>query len=203
MAEDITHHEEDITHHEEDIDDVLASLGVRDEVRQDVARYFRDHLWDREAVLAASRPFEGVFGVIRWFQLQPWTHVALNTGGPHRMREDTLESLNTIGAAYRVRFDHHLLFTADVSADVPPRSMPWKARAPGASGGRGRGQRTREPASDGGEADPDGEILFLHADTIFRSQRDHQDRIPATVPAGRAGARTRSCRGGSGFVGTG
>ena len=35
------------------------------------------------------------------------------------MREDTLESLNTIGAAYRVRFDHQLLFTADVGADVP------------------------------------------------------------------------------------
>ena len=178
VAEDITHHEEDITHHEEDIDDVLASLGVRDEVRQDVARYFRDHLWDREAVLAASRPFEGVFGVIRWFQLQPWTHVALNTGRPHHMREDTLESLNTIGAAYRVRFDHHLLFTADVGADVPSSKVDAMEEL------EHRGLRVaavvdNEPENLRAMAanDPDGEILFLHADTIFRSQRDHQDRM--------------------------
>ena len=41
-------------------------------------------------------------GVIRWFQLQPRTRVALNTGRPESMRELTLGSLNALGALFRV-----------------------------------------------------------------------------------------------------
>ena len=131
-------------------------------------------------MLAASRPYEGVFGVIRWFQLQPRTHVALNTGRAHHMREDTLESLNTIGAAYRVRFD--------------PSSCSWRTRASDVPSCKvaaideleRRGLRVvavvdNEPENLRAMAatDPTGEILFLHADTIFRSQRLHQDRLVA------------------------
>jgi phosphoglycolate phosphatase-like HAD superfamily hydrolase len=64
---------DDITHHEDDIDHVLGSLAAPSDVRRDVAEFYRAHLWDREAILAASRPYEGVFGVIRWFQLQTRT----------------------------------------------------------------------------------------------------------------------------------
>ena len=102
---------DDIKHHEDDIDQLLESLEVQSADRREVAEFYRTHLWDREAILAASKPYEGVFGVIRWFQLQEHTHVALNTGRSHHRREDTLESLNTIGAAYRVRFEPQLLFT--------------------------------------------------------------------------------------------
>ncbi len=171
---------DDITHHEDDVDDVLRTLNVGDELRHDVARFFREHLWDREAVLAASRPFEGVFGVIRWFQLQPRTHVVLNTGRSHGMREDTLETLNTIGAAHRVRFDPALLFTAEEGADVA------SSKAEAIEQIQGHGVRVvavvdNEPENLRAMAanDPGREILFLHADTIFRSQRDHHDRMVA------------------------
>lgn len=168
---------DDITHHEDDIDQLLGSLAAPSDVRGDVAGFYRAHLWDREAVLAASRPYEGVFGVIRWFQLQPRTHVALNTGRAHHMRLDTLESLNTIGAAYRVRFEPELLFTADEGGDIPSRKVAAIDEL------RRRGLRVvavvdNEPENLRAMAasDPTGEILFLHADTIFRSQRLHQDR---------------------------
>jgi hypothetical protein len=171
---------DDITHHEDDIDHVLGSLAAPSDVRGDVAEFYRAHLWDREAVLAASRPYEGVFGVIRWLQLQTRTHVALNTGRAHHMREDTLESLNTIGAAYRVRFEPQLLFTADEGGDVPSHkvaALDELAR----NGLRVIAVVDNEPENlrAMAAADPTGEILFLHADTIFKSQRLHQDRLVA------------------------
>lgn len=171
---------DDITHHEDDIDQVLGSLAAPADVRRDVAGFYRAHLWDREAVLAASRPYEGVFGVIRWFQLQPRTHVVLNTGRAHHMREDTLESLNTIGAAYRVRFESQLLFTADEGGDVPSSKVAAIDEL------ERRGLRVMAVVDNEPEnlramaaADPTGDILFLHADTIFKSQRLHQDRLIA------------------------
>ena len=155
-------------------------------------RRCRTHLWDREAILASSRPFEGVFGVIRWFQLQPRTHIALNTGRSHRFRGQTLESLNTIGAAYRVRITRTCSSPLIRGADVPAckvvaieqierRWMP---------GRRGRGQRAGEPSSHGGSSDPTGETLYLHADTIFRSRRLHPD--PLVVRKRLSPSRVRS-----------
>ncbi len=169
---------DDIAHHEEDIERVLASLDVPSDLRPDVVAFYRAHLWDRDAVLAASRPFEGVFGVIRWFQIQPHTRVVLNTGRPDRMREDTLESLNAIGATYRVRFAPGLLLTATDDRDVPAA----KVAAMGELSRRGlrivavidnEPENLRAMAA----ADPAGEILFLHADTIFASQRLHHERM--------------------------
>ncbi len=169
---------DDITHHEDDVDRLLASLAVPSAARRDVAMFARTHLWDREAILASSRPFEGVFGVIRWFQLQPRTHIALNTGRSHRLRDQTLASLNTIGAAYRVRFDQDMLFTADPGADVPASKVTALGQL------RDRAFRVvavvdNEPENLRAMAmnDPTGEILYLHADTIFRSRRIHPDPL--------------------------
>jgi phosphoglycolate phosphatase-like HAD superfamily hydrolase len=168
----------DITHHEDDIEQILESLDVASEVRGDVAGFYRSHLWERDAVLAASRPFEGVFGVIRWFQLQPRTRVALLTGRRHALREQTLQSLNTIGSAFRVRFDPALLFTTDEGCDVPSSKVAAVEEL------ERRGFRVvavvdNEPENLRAMAadDDTGEILFLHADTIFRSQRSHHDRV--------------------------
>ena len=169
---------DDITHHEDDVDRLLASLAVPSAARRDVAMFARTHLWDREAILASSRPFEGVFGVIRWFQLQPRTHIALNTGRSHRLRDQTLASLNTIGAAYRVRFDQDMLFTADPGADVPASKVTALGQL------RDRAFRVvavvdNEPENLRAMAmnDPAGQILYLHADTIFRSRRIHPDPL--------------------------
>jgi hypothetical protein len=168
---------DDIRHHEDDVEAVVTSLGVPDDLRRDLIDFYVDHLWDREALLQASRPFAGVFGVIRWFALRPGTRVALNTGRPERMRADTLESLNTVGAAYRVRFDPEHLLMAEDGVDVPI------AKIAGLRELRERGMRViavidNEPENLRAMAatDPEGEILFLHADTISESQRHPHDR---------------------------
>lgn len=169
---------DEITHHEDDIERVLESLAVDPAVRSDITHHYRTHLWDHAATLASSKPYEGVFGVIRWFQLQPRTHVALNTGRAHDLRDVTLESLNTIGAAYRVRFEPELLLTADRTTDVPSSKVAAIGEL------RCRGLRVVAVVDNEPEnlramarADAHEEILFLHAETIFKSQRLLQDRV--------------------------
>jgi phosphoglycolate phosphatase-like HAD superfamily hydrolase len=171
---------DDIKHHEDDVERVLESLAVPPAARPGIVEFYRTHLWDRGAILAASKPYEGVFGVIRWFQLQPRTHVALNTGRGHHLRDDTLESLNTVGAAYRVWFEPELLFTADGTTDIPSNKVSAIDEL------TGRGMRVvavidNEPDNLRAMAlaDVQEEILFLHADTIFRSQRLDHDRSVA------------------------
>ncbi|MEX1263155.1 MAG: HAD family hydrolase [Actinomycetota bacterium] len=73
---------DDIEVSENQIDELLERLDVLEGDRNDVASFYREHLWDEGGVLAASAPYRGVLGVIRWFQIQPGTHVALNTGRP-------------------------------------------------------------------------------------------------------------------------
>ena len=72
-------------------------------------RWYLEQRWRSEAVLAAHRPYQGVLDVIRWFQIQPDTSVALNTGRPEHLREETLQSLNALGEEYRVEFSSELL----------------------------------------------------------------------------------------------
>ncbi len=105
--------------------------------------WYAKHLWSPEAILAAIRPYQGVLGVIRWFQLQPSTCVALNTGRPEEVRDLTLQFLNALGKAYRVTFRSDLLcmtVTRHTVADTPTLAE-----------GRGRdgtpaGDLTRQPA---------------------------------------------------------
>jgi len=168
----------DVERHEDEIDGILEDLDVDPGIRGDVAAFYRAELWRREAVLAASRPFEGVLGVIRWFQLQPRTHVALNTGRPERLREDTLESLNTVAAAFRVRFPVSLLLMAREAAPVPDSKVAG-LRTLQARGMRVLAVVDNEPENLRAMATSDigGEILFLHADTISSSQRRHDDAV--------------------------
>lgn len=73
---------DDIVEHETQVDLFLERSGLPRIVRDDVAAYCRAHLWEPESFLAAHQPYRGVMSVIRWFQLQPDTVVALNTGRP-------------------------------------------------------------------------------------------------------------------------
>jgi phosphoglycolate phosphatase-like HAD superfamily hydrolase len=169
---------DDITVSENHIETLLELLGVPGEQRGDVAAFYRRHLWDEDGVVAASAPYRGVLGVIRWFQIQPGTRVALNTGRPESMRRTTLDSLNTIGEAARVRFEPELLFMRGERVPTP------QAKAAALDEIRAQGLRVvavvdNEPenlavmaASRG-----DDDILFLHADTIFESQRQQGDRL--------------------------
>ena len=164
---------EDVTVSENDVGALLEHLGVPVDQRDDVAAFYLLHLWDDDGVIAASAPYRGVLGVIRWFQLQPGTHVVLNTGRPESMRRVTLDSLNAVGEAVRVRFEPELLFMrGDETASV----AGTKARV--LDEVRALGLRVvavvdNEPENLAAMARGHGaeDILFLHADTIFESQR--------------------------------
>jgi hypothetical protein len=165
---------EDVRVHEDRIDEFLADLALPAPVRADVLAWYAQHLWSPEAILAANRPYQGVLGVIRWFQLQPATSVALNTGRPEEIRELTLQALNALGKAYRVTFRSDLLCMNPYGrgqrvADAKVASIRLLQE---------RGLRVvavvdNEPAAIQAmaTADQTHEILFLHADTIFESQR--------------------------------
>jgi hypothetical protein len=166
---------EDVTVHENRIDDFLQQRALSVETRRNVASWVSEQLWNPESVLVASRPYRGVLGVIRWFQLQRKTRVALNTGRPERLRSLTLDALNSIGRAHRVTFASDLLcmnphgWNRDV-ADSKVSGI----RKLQTQGMRIFAVVDNEPANIRAmaEADDSGEILFLHADTIFESQRE-------------------------------
>ncbi len=164
----------DVHVHENRIDEFLEDLALPAPVRADVLAWYAEHLWSPEAILAANQPYQGVLGVIRWFQLQPATCVALNTGRPEEIRDLTLQALNALGKAYRVRFRSDLLC-------MNPHG--WGSRVVDSKVAcirmlQERGLRVvavvdNEPAAIQAmaTADQTHEILFLHADTIFESQR--------------------------------
>ncbi len=164
---------EDVSVPENHVDVLLERLRVPEEWRDDVAAFYRRHLWDDDGVIAASAPYRGVLGVIRWFQIQPRTRVALNTGRPESMRRITLDSLNAVGDAARVRFEPELLFMRSEAA-----GSVSEAKVAVLDELRARGLHVvavvdNEPenlaamaAAQRGE-----DVLFLHADTIFESQR--------------------------------
>src|SRR6266511_2193371 len=165
---------EDVKVHEDRIDEFLTELALPAPVRADVLAWYAEHLWSPEAILAANRPYRGVLGVIRWFQLQPATCVALNTGRPEEIRDLTLQALNALGRAYRVTFRSDLLC-------MNPHGWGRRVAESKVAGVRSlqeRGLRVlavvdnEQAASQAiATADQPHEILFLHADTIFESQR--------------------------------
>jgi hypothetical protein len=181
---------EDITTHENQVEGLLEELGIPSEERERVHRWYLERRWSRESVLAAHRPYQGVLDIIRWFQLQPRTLIGLNSGRPESLREDTLESLNALGREYRVEFPSELLQLNP--GDFEEGVISAKAEALRhfrAAGHRIVAVVENEPENIAAmaEADTGGEILFLHADTLFESKHCP---TPRTV-SGRAYDVTR------------
>jgi hypothetical protein len=181
---------DDVVEHETRIDQILEPFGLSRDVREDVAGWYLDRLGDPDDWAAAHRPYQGVLGVIRWFQLQPRMHVAINTGRPESMREMTLGTLNALGSFHRVTFDPALLF---MNATGRPEDVP-RAKVDALDRLRGAGYRIvavvdNEPSLIGAMADADvaGEILFLHADTTFVSRREPTPRTVSGSTYGLAG----------------
>lgn len=178
----------DITVSENRVDLLLDELDLPEEVRVGALDFYREFLWSPESVLAASLPYEGVLSVIRWFQIQSGTHVALNTGRSERLRVETLESLNALGAAFRVRFEPELLCMRPDGQAVPPAKVAGLARL------REMGLRIVAVVDNEPEnlramaaADAAGDVLFLHADTIFESQREPVGRSVGGTAYGLSG----------------
>jgi beta-phosphoglucomutase-like phosphatase (HAD superfamily) len=163
---------DDVIAHETRIDEILEPFALPARVRASVRAWYVEHARDPEAIAAAHRPYQGVLGVIRWFQLQPRTHVALNTGRPESMRELTLTSLNALGRLHRVRFAPELLLMHDGRGPIEDGKVAALRRL-GDAGHRVVAVVDNEPANivAMSAADEHDEVLFLHADTIFASQR--------------------------------
>lgn len=162
----------------------LQTLGVPADHFAAVRAWYNRQRWSMAAVLEAHRPFPGVMDVIRWFQLQPHTHVGLNTARPEHLREETLCSLNKLGHEYRVQFGGDLLFMREAadSDDV------IAAKLAGIEHFRACGYRPFAMVDNQPQIleavaahDPGEEILLLHAGTLFQ-QRPEQ--MPANAVQG-------------------
>ena len=160
--------------HEDNVRELLSRLSLPAADRERVAAWYDRAYWSPDAVLRAHRPFSGVMEVMRWFQIQPDTVVGLNTGRTEALRAGTLDCLNELGKEYKVRFASDLLHMRPASRD---RSVP-QVKADGVLRFQQAGYRVfaavdNEPANLAAiaEVDPSHEIMLLHADTIFESQR--------------------------------
>jgi len=103
----------DIEVTEKDIGHLLKSLGLSDDIIASVEQWQSRYYESSAHLLESYRPLQGVMELIRWIQLQPNTSVGLNSSRPEHMREETLELLNQLGAAFKVRFKSDLLYLDD------------------------------------------------------------------------------------------
>lgn len=173
---------DDVDVHENQVDQFLARRALDPAVREDVHRWYLDRRWEPAAVLEAHRPYRGVMEVTRWFQLQPSTFVGLNTGRPEALRAATLRSLNALGREYRVHFDHELLqMNPGGWGDGVAAAKVDGLRAFAAAGYRVVAVVDNEPAilAALAAADETGEVLFLHAQTLYESRRVASPRTVA------------------------
>ncbi len=175
----------DINVHENQIEQLLTELKIPAGTQSEIMQWYLEKRWSREVMLRVHRPFQGVLDVIRWFQLQPHTHVGVVTGRPEALREDTLRSLNQLGEPYRVRFSDELLFMnpGDWEENV------GEVKVAGLQHFREEGYHVfafidNEPSNLKAlsKVDPDKHILMLHANTIFESKRV---RVPKGTVKGK------------------
>ena len=177
---------EDIEVHENQVDQLPRLEALPSEERERVRHWYLSRRWQPEAIFASHRPFEGAMEVIRWFQLQPRTTVALNTGRPESLRAETRFLLNALGEEWRVEFSDDLLFMNDGGwdQDVLPSKVAG-VRHYQRLGYHVCAYVDNEPANLEAVAGADGtdEILLLHADTLFESRRE---RLPGSSVSGRS-----------------
>jgi hypothetical protein len=164
----------DITFPETALADILVSLGLPGDRQRQIVAWYTEHGWSAESVMEAHRPFIGVMEVIRWFQIQPNTLVGLNSGRSESVRAETLCCLNKIGRRFKVNFTNDLLYLNRNGWD----GGVVESKLEGMLHFQKAGYRLfafvdNEPENLEAVASMDGqqEIMLLHADTIFRSQR--------------------------------
>ena len=164
--------------------------------RVDGRTWYLEHVRDPEAVAASHRPYQGVSGVIRWFQLQAHTHVALNTGRAGSMRDAHARLAQRARRAASCRGSiADLLFMNRGCEEGKVASAKIEALGQLRDAGfRVVAVVDNEPEMLQAmfEADVTGEIMFLHADTIFASRRQPTPSERCRAP--RSGLRGWSTR---------
>lgn len=176
----------DIDFHETQIESFLASHYISADHADRIMKWYEKNCWSVEAILEAHRPFAGVMEVIRWFQIQPDTYVALNSGRPESIRAETLCCINKIGRRFKVAFSNDLLYLNCGGWD----GDLIKSKVDGICHFRNSGYHVfafvdNEPANLKAVAEIDShkDIMLLHADTLFLSQRQ---LIPRRAVSGAA-----------------
>jgi hypothetical protein len=164
----------DIDVTETKIHEMIETLGLPREAKSRAMDWFRSHSWSPAVVRYGHRAFPGAMDVIRWLQSQPGTIVGLNTGRPESIRRETLDCLKRVGRPHGVGFSDDLLF-------MNPHG--WgeqivEAKVEGVRFFREKGYRITAFVDNEPEnlqavarADESGEILLLHADTLYKGER--------------------------------
>lgn len=159
--------------HEARIDDLLEDLAVPVAARAAVQAWYRTRFWTADTMRIAHA-FDGAFELVRHLQQTPGIEVALNTGRPEFLRAPTLRALNAAAADHGVRFASRLLYM---------KRGGWEdavaaGKAAGVEHFRAAGYRIvamidNEPENLAAisATDPRREILLLHADTLFLTDR--------------------------------
>jgi hypothetical protein len=164
---------------------MMAELGIAEHVRSSALNWFGEHAWSGPVIRYGHRPFPGVMDVIGWLQAQARTFVGLNTGRPETMRKETLLCLNRIGTAHGVSFSDRLLFMNPHEQGV---GIP-ESKVEGIGYFQDMGFRVvafvdNEPENLEAVSafDREGDILLLHADTVYSSDKD---RVPKHAVSGK------------------
>jgi phosphoglycolate phosphatase-like HAD superfamily hydrolase len=164
------------------VDRLLAGFNLPSRQLQRVREWYVRHRWSPAMLQGPQELCPGVMEVIRWFQIQPRTHVGLNTGRPESVRAETLQALNELGGEYRVRFTDDMLHMNRAGwGEAVPESKVRGVRHFQQAGYRVIAAADNEPENLRAiaEADDSHEILLLHADTLFDGDR-------SALPAGSA-----------------
>jgi len=162
----------DIDFHEDHVSSLLERLSIQAQDKTRLLNAFEERLISATAFPHSQQPFHGALDVVRWFQGQPNTFVGLNTGRPESLRTNTLNTLNSWGKQHDVVFLNELLYMRSLNT---MENIAY-AKVAGIDYFKRTGYRIiafldNEPENlrAVGEADQHGEILLLHADTIFKS----------------------------------
>jgi hypothetical protein len=161
---------EDVDVHENEIETPRDRRRVLAATRVEVLAWYRSCRWAPESFLMAHRPYRGVLEVIRWFQIQPRTSVALNTGRPETLRDATLRCLNELGREYNVALtDELLLMNPDGweggRREAQGRRHPTLPTGRLSRRGRGR-QRARDHRGPGRRRHVPGDPVPARADAL-------------------------------------
>ncbi len=175
----------DIDVHEHAIDTLLARFSLPEQAYTEIEAWYRARYWSSETIEVSHYAYAGVLEVIRWFQMQPRTAVALNTGRFEVLRIDTLKSLNRLGQAYTVQFtDDQLFMRPNQWTETLAARKIEGIRHFQAQGFRIFAFVENEPSNLAAVATlQDDDILLLHPDTIYLSALAE---LPANAVQGAA-----------------
>jgi mRNA-degrading endonuclease RelE of RelBE toxin-antitoxin system len=122
---------------------------------------------------ATPVPFPGALETLRWFQMQPNTDVALNSGRSEALRARTLKMMSSLGKNYKIHFDDELVAMNPYGVDQVAR-----AKCEALQRFRDAGYRIvamvddqLENAEAMAECDVDGDTLYLLAHRLFAGTR--------------------------------